>query len=134
MVSVVGSAQVGDEQVVRAAVPAEDRMQAFLWRHLVPAKDLRVLVFDPNYRPAPKRIPRAPPPPVAVTNAVVSTNSIASTNAATGTNTAVTAVEKPKFTKQQIAGRLKELRNLFEAGMLSDEFYNEKVAELETAD
>ncbi|MEK7675134.1 MAG: hypothetical protein AAB676_04775 [Verrucomicrobiota bacterium] len=38
------------------AVPAEDRMHAFLWRHLVPARDLKVLVFDPTCEPPPKRI------------------------------------------------------------------------------
>ena len=32
-------------EVAHVAVPAEDRMQAFLWRHLVPAQDLKVLVF-----------------------------------------------------------------------------------------
>lgn len=39
---------------VRDAVPAEDRMQAFLWRHLVPAQEMRALVFNP---------PPPPPPP-----------------------------------------------------------------------
>jgi hypothetical protein len=29
----------------------EDRMQAFLWRHLVPAQDFKALVFDPSYEP-----------------------------------------------------------------------------------
>jgi len=32
--------------LVRDAVAAEDRMQAFLWRHLVPAQDLLVLVHE----------------------------------------------------------------------------------------
>jgi len=31
---------------VRDAVGAEDRMQAFLWRHLVPAQELMALVHD----------------------------------------------------------------------------------------
>jgi len=50
-----GTAKVGDAQIERVAVPAEDRMQAFLWRHLVPAEELKVLVYDPAYRPPPKR-------------------------------------------------------------------------------
>ena len=33
--SVVGSAKIGEKEIIREAVPAEDRM-AFLWRHLVP--------------------------------------------------------------------------------------------------
>ncbi len=55
---VEGVAQVGDEKLARQAVPAEDRMQAFLWRHLVPAQDFRLLVFNPNSVPPPKRASR----------------------------------------------------------------------------
>ena len=55
-----------------------------------------------------------------------------------GTNTAAASsnavVTKPKFTKQQIAGRLRQLKLLFEEGMLTDEFYCEKVAECEAAE
>ncbi len=50
-----GVAGSKEKTIVRLAVPAEDRMQAFLWRHLVPAKDLRVLVYDPAYQPPLKR-------------------------------------------------------------------------------
>lgn len=42
-------------ELVHPAVPAEDRMQAFLWRHLVPAADFQVLVFDPAWKPPLKR-------------------------------------------------------------------------------
>ncbi len=55
---VQGSAQIQGREVVRQGVPAEDRMQAFLWRHLVPAEDLRVTVFDPSFKPPPKRVSR----------------------------------------------------------------------------
>jgi len=133
--SIFGTAQMGDHEIAHQAVPAEDRMQAFLWRHLVPAKDLKALVFDPAYRPPPKRVARTRPPSVAVTNTPVSTNTILGTNAPAGTNAAVastnSAAAKPKFTKQQVAGRLKQLKLLFEEGMLTDEFYSEKVAECE---
>ncbi len=37
---VVGNAMLDTQESVREVVPAEDRMQAFLWRHLVPASDL----------------------------------------------------------------------------------------------
>lgn len=40
------------QALVRAAVPAEDRMQAFLWRHLVPAKEFKALVYKPDPPPA----------------------------------------------------------------------------------
>jgi hypothetical protein len=122
--TLVGSATVRTQEVVRAALPAEDRMQAFLWRHLVPAQDLEVLVFDPTYEPPAKRIPR-PRPPV-VTNAVVvavATNSVGGTNA---------VAAKPKFSKQQIVGRLRQLKLLYEEGLLTDDFYDERVTECET--
>ena len=54
--TVVGSAKSGDRQLVHAAVPAEDRMQAFLWRHLLPAENLPVLVYNPSYRPPVDRV------------------------------------------------------------------------------
>jgi catechol 2,3-dioxygenase-like lactoylglutathione lyase family enzyme len=50
-VTVVGSAKIGDREIVHEAVPAEDKMQAFLWRHLLPAENLPVLVFNPSYQP-----------------------------------------------------------------------------------
>jgi hypothetical protein len=152
--SISGSARIGGQEITRQAVPAEDRMQAFLWRHLVPAKDLKVLVFDPAYQPPPKRIPRPRPPSLAATNAPAPANAVVETNAALASSTSHTssftihpspipgtnavagtnaAATKPKFTKQQIAGRLRQLKLLFEEGMLTDEFYNEKVAESEAA-
>jgi len=39
-----GRASVGEKELVRPAVPAEDMMQAFAYWHLVPAKELRVAV------------------------------------------------------------------------------------------
>jgi hypothetical protein len=47
-----GRAMVDGVEVVHEAVPAEDRMQAFLWRHLVPAQEFRALVAAP---PPPNR-------------------------------------------------------------------------------
>ena len=38
--------------LVREAVSTEDRMQAFLWRHLVPAQTFEALVFNPATAPA----------------------------------------------------------------------------------
>ena len=146
--SITGAARPGLKQIVRTAVPAEDRMQAFLWRHLVPASELKVLVFDPGHELPPKRIAparpalvektnavavtnaAAPVKAVAATNALLRTNAVAGTNSATGTN--VAAAPKPKFTKQQVARRLRELKLLFEEGLLTPEFYTEKADECET--
>lgn len=44
---------------------------------------------------------------------------------------AVIASTKPKFTKQQVARRLKELEELYERGLLTKEFYERRVAECE---
>ncbi len=40
-------------------------------------------------------------------------------------------VVKPKFSKQQVAGRLRQLKRLFEEGLLTEDFYTRKVAECE---
>jgi hypothetical protein len=117
--TVVGKAKIGEQEVSHDGVPAEDRMQAFLWRHLVPATELKALVFNPTAPPPPKRVPRARPPVAPDTNATV-----VATNAVPG---------KPKFTKQQVAGRLRELKLFFEEELLTDDFYDLKVAEREAA-
>jgi hypothetical protein len=134
--SIVGSAKIEEMEIAHEAVPAEDRMQAYLWRHLVPASELRVLVFDPTYEPAPKRIARARPPSTVTTNAATATNVTVAANAAVGTNATATSgalAAKPKFTKQQIAGRLRQIKLLFAEGLLTDSFYDEKIAECEAA-
>lgn len=40
---------------------------------------------------------------------------------------------KPKFTREQVAQRLKELKELYDRGLLTKEFYDRKVAECEVA-
>lgn len=108
-----GRATVNQQTLVREAVPAEDYMQAFLWRHLVPAEELKVLVYDPADQPSLKRVRRPSKKPVVQTKSPED--------------------GKPKFSKRQVAGRLRQLERLFEEGLLTDKFYNEKVAECEAA-
>ena len=116
--TVTGTAKIDGQDVVHEAVPSEDRMQAFLWRHLVPAQELKVLVFDPAYEPAPKRVPREiSPETMAKAKAVV----------------AEMAAKGQKFTKNQVVGRLRQLKLMFEEGLLTDDFYGEKTAECEVA-
>ncbi|MFH1923086.1 MAG: PPC domain-containing protein [Planctomycetota bacterium] len=113
--TIEGRAVIGEQDVAHGAVPSEDRMQAFLWRHLVPAEELVALVFDPSYEPPSTRVPTpltdeekselAPKDPAA----------------------------KSKFTKRQVAGRLRQLKALFEEWLITDEFYSRKVAECEAA-
>lgn len=119
-----GTATVDGRDVVHAGVPSEDRMQAFLWRHLVPAEDLRVLVFDPKVEPPPKHpAPVRPPPPAPAA-------APAPADPATPTPPGTTP-PKPKFSPQQIAGRLRQLKLLYEEGLLTDTFYDKKVTECE---
>jgi hypothetical protein len=129
--SLVGTVKTDGRDVQRLALPAEDQMQAFLWRHLVPAKDLKALVFDPAYQPPNKRPLPARAAPVPPTNAPVIVAAVPATNSPAGSTNAVPA--SPKFTPQQVAGRLRQLKQLYEEGMLTDSFYLEKVAECEAA-
>lgn len=115
---ILGVAKIRGQNVTNLAVPTEDRMQAFLWRHLVPAAELRTHVFDPSYRPPPKRIARERPLPQPKIE-TVSTNG---------------EPAKPKFSKQQVAARLRQLKSLFEEGLLTDDFYETKVAECDAAE
>ncbi len=91
-------------------------MQAFLWRHPVPATELPAMVFNPSAQSPPKRTAPALPPAVTDTSATP-------TNAVAG--------DKPRFTKQQIAYRLRQLKLLYEEDLLTDSFYLAKAAECE---
>jgi len=108
---VQGRATIQGREIARQAVPSEDRMQAFLWRHLVPAEDLLAWVDRPAYQAQPKRLL---PPAVAE-----------------AAKTARTTTEAPKFTQKQVAGRLRQLKGLYEEWLLTDEFYARKLAECE---
>ena len=45
--SVIGQASIQQREVIREAVPADDLMQAFIYRHLVPAGELLACVLGP---------------------------------------------------------------------------------------
>jgi len=108
-----GTARIGKRDVERIAIPSEDRMQAFLWRHLVPAESFVARIYDPKYKPMSKR----PVPPTPEKE------------------------EKPpdpnkppaKFSKKQITGLLRQLKRLHGQWLLTDEFYVRKVTEYEAA-
>jgi hypothetical protein len=111
--AIEGQAVVGEQELVHEAVPAEDRMQAFLWRHLVPTQELTALVYNPSHEPPPTRVPP------------VSTAKEESLPAKPPANT--------KFTKRQVASRLRQIKLLYEEWLITDDFYSRKVAECETA-
>lgn len=116
-VEIAGVASIAGQDVVRIAGGAEDRMQAFLWRHLVPTAEFRAEVYAPDYQPPTRR----PPPP-----------SVEQVNQAR-VAVAKTEGNPPKFTKGQVAGRLRMLASLYEEGLLTDDFYRATAAECEAA-
>ncbi len=117
-VTVIGSARIGDRRIVHEAVAAEDKMQAFLWRHLVPAQELKVLVYDPSYRPPSSREPRE-----------ISAEVMAQAKV----KAAELQSKGQKFSKKQVTGRIQQIRYLFDEGLITDDFFGEKTAECEAA-
>ncbi len=107
--TVVGRAKIQNREVAHAAIAAEDRMQAFLWRHLVPAENLKALVLDPSYQPPTNRVR---PPKLELTEE---------------------STEPVKFTKKQVTGQLRQLDQLFDEWLLTDDFYSHKVAQCASA-
>jgi len=103
----VGTATIGDRQVVREAVPAEDKMQAFLWRHLLPAETLPALVFDPSYQPPADRTR----PPIRDEDRPKDA--------------------KPALTRSSVEWYLRQLEGLYQEWFLTDEFVNREIATIE---
>jgi hypothetical protein len=117
--TIVGQAQVGDRELVRTARAAEDRMQAFLWRHLVPVDQFTVRVFNPSNRPPGRRAITPIPEEVL--------------QAAAAAQKERQEAGQQVFTKQQVARRLRELNYLYENYLLTEDFYHRKAAECEVA-
>ncbi len=105
--TVIGSATVGDREIVNEAVPAEDTMQAFLWRHLMPADTLPAVVVNPSWQPPADRV-----------------------------RPEIRDDQRPQgvqrtLTKAQVAGPLNELERLYQNWLLTDEFANREIAKIE---
>lgn len=105
--TVIGSATVGDREIVNEAVPAEDRMQAFLWRHLQPAETLPALVTNPAWKPDADRV-----------------------------RPEIRDDQRPKgvkraLTSAQVKRPLDQLERLYQAWLLTDEFANREIAKIE---
>jgi len=108
-VILVGTAMIGNREVVHAAVPAEDKMQAFLWRHLLSAETLPVLVFNPSYQPPADRMR----PPIR--------------------NEDRPKDVKPTLTRSSVEWYLKQLEGLYQDWFLTDEFVNREIAKVEAS-
>lgn len=106
-VTVVGTAKVGDREIVREAVPAEDRMQAFLWRHLLPAEDLPLLVYNPSYQPPADRIR----PPIRDEDRPKDV--------------------KPTLQKSSVQYYLGQIERIYQEWLFTDEFTNREIANVE---
>ena len=105
--TVVGTIKVGDREIVHEAVPAEDKMQAFLYRHLLPADTLPALVFDPSWQPPADRM--RPP---------------------------IRDEERPKgvrptLTRSSVEGWLRQIERLYQEWLLTDQFANREIAGVE---
>lgn len=105
--AVVGAATIEGHDVVREAVPAEDKMQAFLWRHLMPAEGLAAMVFDPSYQPPADRVR----PPIRDED----------------------RPNEPNRTLRQpdVDWYLKQIERLYQEWFLTDEFANREIARTE---
>ncbi len=106
-VTVVGTAKIGEGEVLHAAVPAEDKMQAFLWRHLLPADTLPALVFDPAYLPPADRI----------------RPSIRDEDRPQGV--------QPTLPKSSVDWYLGQIEGLYQDWFFTDEFANREIANIE---
>jgi hypothetical protein len=105
--TIVGTAKTKDREIVHEAVPAEDKMQAFLWRHLLPAETLPVLVFDPSYQMPADRI--RPP--------------IRDEDRPKGVT--------PTLTRSSVEWYLRQIEGLYQDWFLTDEFVNREMASIE---
>ena len=84
-------------------------MQAFLWRPLLPAEELSALVYNPSYKPPPTR----KRPPIREEDRPAPPEG------------------KPRHSQAQVAGRVRQIESLYQMWLLTDEFANREIAELE---
>ena len=107
-VTLIGTATAGDQELASKAVPAEDRMQAFLWRHLLCAEDFPLFVYNGNYKPS---VDRVLPP--------------------------IRDEDRPKdvkrtLRKSRINRHLRNVNGLYQEWLLTDEFANREIADVES--
>jgi len=106
-----GYAKVGKREITRTVVGAEDYMQAFLWRHMVPAKQLLAFVYNTSVQLPSNRLP-----PRNVEDDIK-----------------LVARKNDSKEKKQIINRMKQLRRLYEDWYFTDEYYQMKIAEYKAA-
>ncbi len=107
--TIEGYAEIQNQEVSRAAVPTEDWMQAFLWRHLVPAQELLAHAYEPRFNPLP---PKREHPKLPFEKED-------------------TAAQTPELIKQQkqVAAYIRQLDSLYQDWLITDDYYLKKAAE-----
>lgn len=106
-VTVVGTAKIGDQEVTHEIIPTEGREQAFDWRHLLPVDNLPLLAFNPAYQPPAERV--RPPIPDELRPKDVT----------------------PSLRAVQVQWRLRQIERLYQEWLLTDEFANREIANIE---
>ena len=84
-------------------------MQAFLWRHLMPAQELMARVYNPSYTPPATRV--RPPIPEAM-------------------KPKPKPGAKPKYNERQVANLLRQIERLYQEWYLTDDFTNREIAKV----
>ena len=84
-------------------------MQAFLWRHLMPAQELMAMIWNRAYQPPQTRV--RPPIPES-----------AKPKPKPGA--------KPKYSERQVANLIRQIERLYQDWYLTDDFTNRKIAEV----
>jgi hypothetical protein len=125
-IAVEGHASIDGREVVREAVPTEDWMQAFLWRHLVPTQKLLAHVHHPSLLPARRGLPG---PPSKDADTVAGTKRTRGGKGGRGRKPG-----KFQLTKAQkhVASQLRSLGKLYQDWLITEEFYLLKAAEYES--
>jgi len=104
-----GYVKIGNRKVSHLAVPSEDWMQAFLWRHLVPAEELLAQVYNPSLLPQSERIrPELPAFAEEITNK---------------------NYKERTPTQKKNSGSITKLGRLYDEWLITEDFYLKKVEE-----
>ena len=105
--NVIGTATIDGQERIRRAVPSEDWMQAFLWRHLVPAQELLAYKYIPPPKSAEKPLPDDPD--------------------LTGFDE---GYRKMSAQEKQVVNRIKQIGQLYRERLLSEDLYTKTVTGL----
>jgi hypothetical protein len=105
--SIIGTATINRDQRIRRAVPSEDWMQAFLWRHLVPAQELLACKYIPPPASAGIQLPQKPD--------------------LTGFDK---GYKQMSSQEKQVVNRIRQIGQLYRERLLTEELYAETVTGL----